>query len=1348
VAALLAAALAATLLSACTQSGPGTGPASLAAAAAPGGLAAETSATGSFAHALPIQVPGFHGIEPRVSLDYDSAAGNGEVGVGWRLQVGSTITRSGTGGGLPLYDSSDGFVVDGQKLVACAPHCRTGGTHESRQQSFERFVFDGTTWTRWHRDGVKLVYEVPNGDPATAYQWALARVVDTHGNTVTYSQDCPNHCFFDRITYAAGSTPCGAAGQPACKAGADIGFIYELRPDVVTYPTGKGTAQIRQRLRTIAVRMDGHLVTTYALKYAANPSTGNSVLRSLQQFPSDAAVAPDGTVTAGPTPPLPAVTFAAPSMSAPQPQWTTGSIKGSFAVTSPPGQPSFPRTETSIPGRLGRFSVDGDPQAPRSPLYGDFDGDGRADVASGTVGPPCGLQVRLGLNPEVITTTKGVCATDAYVADLNGDRVDDLLLGDLRRALSNRDGTFTIDGNPASAAASDKFRQCAVGDLNGDDLGDLACVSQSANMPPQLSTRRSAPDGGWIAADVPLPAAVTSVANVALLTTGDADASTTSDIMLAIAFKNSPWTLVTGYTAPNGSIASWGTTTAPWGRGTEDLAAWSLSSGDVNRDARADYILIGHAGGSVVGVAISEKGPQFRPVAEQVHTSAFTVAVGDFDGDGADDLLTGDPAGVFRSNGDGTFSQHQSLTSASATPKSCSVPDPGFDPVAAAADVNGDGQADLVCATFVWGPAGHHDHFDVWAQPSPTAPPAPHRWTPFDHNGDGRQDLFAVHYRNPGYEVYTLLAQPGGGYALSHAPVLPDPALPDGPPLDNPDAAGWMPGDVGSEDGAPDGRSDLVRVDRVGSRLRVTTLLSTTSGWSIRPDAPWRVNGAEVQYGARDVRSWQPAELNGDDRMDLVHFVPLATGVRVEYLISHGDGTWTADGIDAFQSAGPGGEPLTRKDVGSFRVVDLNRDGLSDFTHVEVGGGPSSSYLTIRSLISTGPAAWREETWQRFQPIDTAAAHRLQFIDFDGDGVPDLGRATVDAGCIEVEAYRHGLTGWSSPLTAGTPPSSCLPAGSLEDRRNLTLGDVNGDGRTDVRYLSRTGSQGPSISPSPSTSPGATNTVLALLNPGDPTASKWRLIAPAALPVSYSDSWAWIGLDTDSDGRSEFAHVDPGQLATLQLTTASDRITEIDNGRGAATSIVYHAQPGARAYLPAGMLPIVVDEITVSDFAYSPPVRARAQFGYDGARWSTQYRQMTGYQAIRSEQGPATIVTGYDLSDTCGARQSSFTRTADGGVISKTTTTFRPSGSAAPFTCLPDTVEESECELTTQCLIKQTGYGYDDYGNVTTADESAGTLRRRTSTPVHPNTADYIVDRPYQREILIPDPAAGTGTWR
>jgi hypothetical protein len=68
-------------------SGPGAGAVRQTELSAPGralqgvgGLDTATSATGSFTTSLPIQAPVFHGLQPRISLDYDSSGGNGEVG--------------------------------------------------------------------------------------------------------------------------------------------------------------------------------------------------------------------------------------------------------------------------------------------------------------------------------------------------------------------------------------------------------------------------------------------------------------------------------------------------------------------------------------------------------------------------------------------------------------------------------------------------------------------------------------------------------------------------------------------------------------------------------------------------------------------------------------------------------------------------------------------------------------------------------------------------------------------------------------------------------------------------------------------------------------------------------------------------------------------------------------------------------------------------------------------------------------------------------------------------------------------------------------------------------------------
>ena len=117
----------------------------------------------------------------------------------------------------------------------------------------------------------------------------------------------------------------------------------------------------------------------------------------------------------------------------------------------------------------------------------------------------------------------------------------------------------------------------------------------------------STADQGWRKWDTALPGTAIHAWEISLAA-GDVDASTTSDIMLAVTTSRpcgsascpDSLRLVTGFTAADGTVASWGSLETNW---SGDLAP-QLHSGDIDGDARSDYVVV-----DVVAahIALSEK---------------------------------------------------------------------------------------------------------------------------------------------------------------------------------------------------------------------------------------------------------------------------------------------------------------------------------------------------------------------------------------------------------------------------------------------------------------------------------------------------------------------------------------------------------------------------------------------------------------------------------------------------------------------------------------------------------------------------------------------------------------------
>jgi RHS repeat-associated protein len=306
---------------------------------------------GSFESAIPIGVPGFRGLEPKLGLSYRSRGGNGKVGVGWALAGLSTIERASPGGGAPRYDASDVFYLDGQALIPCAqaassPGCQAGGTHALRIENYERIQKDvpsAGAWTTTRRDGTKSVYVPVYTTGAGTYRWGLSTVADTLGNTVAYGYWCEAaaDCYLDTVTYN----------------GTVVKAYWETRPDPITFGNGAFLGRTNYRLKTIDVKIGGSRARAYKLTYTTSSNSRRSLLASVRQYGRDATLDASGTVTGGSALPAANVGFYhdAPTYATAGYSWPSGGFNTMYRGD----------------GQL----VDG------GIAYGDFNGDGKTDVA-------------------------------------------------------------------------------------------------------------------------------------------------------------------------------------------------------------------------------------------------------------------------------------------------------------------------------------------------------------------------------------------------------------------------------------------------------------------------------------------------------------------------------------------------------------------------------------------------------------------------------------------------------------------------------------------------------------------------------------------------------------------------------------------------------------------------------------------------------------------------------------------------------------------------------------------------------------------------------------------------------
>jgi hypothetical protein len=436
-------------------------------------------------------------------------------------------------------------------------------------------------------------------------------------------------------------------------------------------------------------------------------------------------------------------------------------------------------------------------------------------------------------------------------------------------------------------------------------------------------------------------------------------------------------------------------------------------------------------------------------------------------------------------------------------------------------------------------------------------------------------------------------------------------------------------------------------------------------------------------------------------------------------------------------------------------------------------------------LVGGGLVDWGLNDISRF-----AKDYRVLVGDFNGDGRSD---ALINK--KKTERYQVFLS-TGSGLSA--QPAFTLPSGTTRE----TLGDVNGDGLTDLIYSSSQqigvffsnglllGSAGGSGTSSAGflrqsdpaevrqyTASGIDSFGLTEYKMGDfngdgrvdivGNAGISRSVGtgfesqPTALPERRQVT---IVADYNGDGADDLGRADSGiklvgdprrkdNYIWLSTSGQADLMTSFQEPMGGRVSVTY----GPSAGTPGSRLPFimqVVKTMTLDDGRGTPTSQSTLSFAYEGGAWSRAERQFLGFRTVKvnlpciagESTCPQQVFT-HDQSLGCSGEvlQDQMFDAPNGSLLSQKTTVLAPDAQL-PFTCLAAATEDRVYAGAGSRAVR-TDAIYDLYGNATQlidygVVEGWGDETVTVST-FAPNTSDYLVSCPMQTLVYQGTSASG-----
>ncbi len=506
-----------------------------------------SKSSGSASYAIPVVVPvGTAGVQPNLTISYNSSAANGDMGVGFSVSGQSNIERcqkNRTLDGMAAVidtESYETFCLDGNRLIAVDG---IGREYRIAQDSFAKITSHGGTavaptyFIVLYKSGDMATY----GNSSEARQqikgvnstWAITATQDRAGNSIAYHYLKKNNIIqTNYISYANNR----------------IDFIYGPRADVISgYDHGQ-LQVINEKLNRIDISVGSSLFRSYIFNYDFNATTEHSRLTSVTECGAEGACLNPTKFTWSETPTSPIMGIDTDNANG-NSIYNTGSClndsgcmseSSSFADLNGDGMLDLCYRDKSlgIVCRLndgyGKFVADyspldnlckkgftsslgncNDSDNFSSITYQDFNLDGKADIVfrsdkgvrlylnngNGFTSATLNITDICGNDTKDSTTGTGCNSEDNYFTvkytDVNGDKIPDICYrSDHGIACALSTGTISssipmyaaeVQLTSVCSNSHTDYKKCINGsanfmDFNGDGLGDLYYRSSSKGI--------------------------------------------------------------------------------------------------------------------------------------------------------------------------------------------------------------------------------------------------------------------------------------------------------------------------------------------------------------------------------------------------------------------------------------------------------------------------------------------------------------------------------------------------------------------------------------------------------------------------------------------------------------------------------------------------------------------------------------------------------------------------------------------------------------------------------------------------------------------------------------------------